>query len=140
MSVYGGDNGRLVARVGPGVTVGINVTADIAFKPALDAIAALHADLLSGNPVQGATLAGIDGGLQGITDAWTDIGARQNRLTQTQQGLGAIQVSTQKLLSDLEDTDLAAAITELTTRETAYEAAIKTNARILSTSLLDYLR
>jgi flagellar hook-associated protein 3 FlgL len=140
VSLYAGDSGQMLARIGPGVTVATNVTADIAFKPALDALAQLHADLLAGTPVQQTTLTQVDTGREAVMSAWSDLGSRQNRMERTQQSLGDLQTTSTKMLSDLEDVDMAQAITDLTTRQTAYEAAIKTNARILTTTLLDYLR
>jgi flagellar hook-associated protein 3 FlgL len=140
VSSYAGDGGQMLARVGPGVTVATNVTADVAFKPALDALAQLHADLLAGTPVQQTTLTQVDTGRDAVMSAWSDLGSRQNRMERTQQSLGDLQTTSTKMLSDLEDVDMAQAITDLTTRQTAYEAAIKTNAKILTTTLLDYLR
>lgn len=140
VSAYAGDAGQTVVRIGPGVTIPTNVAGDATFKPALDALAQLHADLTGGDAVQASTIASIDTGQAALTDAWTEIGARQNRLDQTKTSLGDLQLTSTKLLSDLKDVDLAEAITELTSRQTAYEAAAKANGRVLSTSLLDYLK
>ncbi len=139
-SLYQGDAGLMQARIGPGETVATNLLGDAAFKPALDALAALHADLIGGGLVAGATISAVDAGSRAIIDAWADLGARQNRLSRTQQSLGDVLLATQKLLSNTEDVDFAAAVTELTSRQTAYEAALKTSGRILQTSLLDTLR
>jgi flagellar hook-associated protein 3 FlgL len=140
VSAYAGDAGQVMARIGPGVTLAVNVTADVAFKPALDALAQLHADLLAGNPVQASTLTAIDAGTAALTDARTELGASQARLAQTQQSLGDLQLVATRLLSNLEDVDVAEAVIALTSHQNAYDAAAKANGRILSTSLLDYLR
>jgi flagellar hook-associated protein 3 FlgL len=140
VSAYAGDSGQRLARIGPGVTLPENVTADVAFKPALDALAQLHADLLAGGPVQGSTLTAIAAGHAALTDARTELGARQARLAQAQQSLGDLQLVATRLLSNLEDVDVAEAVTALTSHQNAYDAAAKANGRILATSLLDYLR
>jgi flagellar hook-associated protein 3 FlgL len=140
VSAYAGDSGSIKARIGPGVSVGINVTADVAFKPALDALAVLHADLLAGKAPSTATSSALDTGFTALSNARTDLGARENRIEQAQTGLGDLEIAATSLLSNLEDTDFAEAITELNSRQTAYEAAVKSTSKILTTSLLDYLR
>jgi len=138
-AVYGGDAGAINARISPGVTVQVNVTADTAFGPALAAATQLAADLASGNPTQQTTLAALDAGLSGILAARARIGAVDNRLTNTRTFLGDTQISTTSMLSQLVDADMASAITNAASRQATYQAAIAVNARILQKSLINEL-
>ena len=137
---YLGDMGAIDARVAPGATLQLNVTANVAFAPALAALTALQAELTSGARVSGATLTALDGGLDAIITARGKIGASQNRLEATRSYLGDGIFAAQKLLSGLEDADMTKVISEMAASQTSYEAALKVSAKVLSTTLLDYLR
>lgn len=45
-----------------------------------------------------------------------------------------------KLLSNVEDVDITKAILDLKMQETAYQAALQAAGRIMTLSLMDYLR
>lgn len=137
---YLGDAGAIDARIAPGAALQLNVTANVAFAPALAALTKLQGELTSGARVSGATLTALDGGLDAIIAARGTIGARQNRLEATRSYLGESIFAAQKLLSGLEDADMAKVISDLASREASYEAALKVNARVMSTTLLDFLR
>jgi flagellar hook-associated protein 3 FlgL len=138
-AVYAGDQGAINARISQGVAIGVNVTADVAFGPALAAAAQLSADLAGGGRPQNATIQGLDDGLSALLTARTKIGAIDNRLTSAQTFLTDAQQTVTALLSTLQDADMASAVTEASTRQTAYQAAIAVNARILQKSLIDEL-
>jgi len=140
VSAYGGDAGVVVARIAPGTTMTLNVTADTVFQPALDALAQMHAELVAGAPVSGGTIALLDTGQSALLAGRAQIGARANRLSEAQTTLEDNVLSARRLLSDLEDVDLAAAITELSQRMAVYQAALEVNAKIIQPSLLDHLR
>lgn len=137
---YQGDTGVLVARIGADSTMQVNQTADTVFQPAFDALAQLHTDLTSGGPVQQTTIGQIQDGLTKLLDARAEAGARSNRLDETKNAQDGLVLDSKALLSQLEDVDMADAITELSQRQTTYEAALKVNSRVMQTSLLDYLR
>ncbi len=69
-----------------------------------------------------------------------EAGARQARLEGTKEGLAELNVLVPELLSQLEDTDLVAAISELTLQQFALEAAAVSANRVFDTSLLNFLR
>ncbi len=137
---YNGDSGVLIARLGPDSTLQVNQTADKVFQPAFDALAQLHADLTSGSPVQQSTIGQVQAALQTLLDARADAGARSNRLDQTKNAQDQLVNDSTTLLSQLEDVDMADAITQLSQRQTTYQAALQVNAKVMQTSLIDYLR
>lgn len=138
-AAYAGDSGQIGARVSPGVTIGINITADKVFAPALAAATQLASDLASGSAPSAGTLSAMDGALDAILAGRAQIGAVDNRLSDTQTFLQSSQFTVTSTLSHLEDADMASAITEVASRQTAYQAAIKVNASILQQSLINEL-
>ncbi len=140
VSAYQGDDNAMQARISPGVTVQINVTADNAFGPALKALTELQSDLVAGNAPAGATLTDIQQGLNQITLSRASIGAAANRLQQTQSNLQNQQTAVTQLLSSLDDVDMASAISQLQQQQLTYNAALQVTGRILQTSLIDVLK
>jgi flagellar hook-associated protein 3 FlgL len=82
----------------------------------------------------------VQGALDSLLTTRAQIGARANRLEQAQSSQEALQTSDKALLSQLEDADMASAITELTKRQTTYQATLAVTAKVIQTSLIDYLR
>ena len=138
-AAYAGDSNALNARIAPGVTLATNVTADVAFGPALAAAVQLGADLAAGSPPSAGVLTALDGSLDAILAARSRIGAVVNRLDSTRTFLESSQESSVKLLSDLEDADMAEVISQAAQRQAVYEAALSVNAKILRRSLVDEL-
>jgi flagellar hook-associated protein 3 FlgL len=140
VGAYQGDSGVVLARVGPASTMQINQTGDSCFQPALTALMQLQTDLNSGQPVQGSTLTQINASLQTLLQARATAGARSNRLDDAKTSQLALQTNYQSLLSQLQDTDMPSAITEMTKRQTTYQASLAVSAKVMQTSLIDYLR
>jgi flagellar hook-associated protein 3 FlgL len=140
VSSYQGDGGVVLARIGPGSTMQINLPGDSVFQPAFDALTQLKTDLESGNPVQPATITLVQTALNGMVAARAQVGARANRLDDAKSSGQSVLTSNQALMSQLEDTDMASAITEMTKRQTTYQATLMVTAKVMQTSLLDYLR
>lgn len=138
-AAYAGDSGQIGARVAPGVTLGINVTADVVFAPALAAAAQLGSELAAGAAPSAGTLTRLDAGLDALLAGRAQIGAVDNRMSDTQTFLQSSQFTVTSLLSQVEDADMASALTEVTARQTTYQAAIKVTASILQQSLINEL-
>jgi len=68
-----------------------------------------------------------------------ELGARQQGLEVLDQRLTDEKISLKQALSNEIDTDLAAAISNFTARQAAFQASLQTSSRILQTSLLDFL-
>jgi flagellar hook-associated protein 3 FlgL len=140
LSAYQGDYGVSLARIGPASTMQVNMAGETVFQPAIDALAQLKADLESGTAVQPGTITAIGSALDSMLAARAQIGARANRLDDAKSAQAALVTSNKALLSQLEDVDMTAAITELTKRQTTYQATLATTAKVIQTSLIDYLR
>jgi flagellar hook-associated protein 3 FlgL len=140
VSAYQGDHGVVIARIGPASTMQISVSGDVVFQPAIDALTQLRNDLLSGDPVQQTTITQIQSSLDNLLSFRAQVGARANRLEQAKTSQASLVTSNQALLSQLEDADMPAVITELTKRQTTYQATLAVTAKVMQTSLIDYLR
>jgi flagellar hook-associated protein 3 FlgL len=140
VGAYQGDHGVALARIGPGATVQTSVAGDSAFQAAFDALTQLKGDLDAGTVVQAGTISKIQIALDGILTTRAQVGARADRLEQAKASQGSLVTSNQGLLSQLEDVDMASAITELSRRQTTYQATLAVTAKVMQTSLIDYLR
>lgn len=69
-----------------------------------------------------------------------EAGASMNQLQVTSTNLDALEINLQTFKSDLEDADFEKAVTELVSRQTAYQAAMMATSRVIGMTLTDYLR
>lgn len=68
------------------------------------------------------------------------VGARVNRVEQAIDRLSAQWTSFNKYRSDIQDTDIAKAVMELTAQENTHTAALSAGARVIQRTLADFLR
>ncbi len=88
----------------------------------------------------GMLLEHIDNALQHLLNQRATVGARGVRLESTDMRLISRDLGFIKLLSDVEDADLAKLVTQLATFENNYQAALMASARIIQPTLLQFLR
>ena len=82
----------------------------------------------------------IDGHINTILSARSEIGAKSNRIDMTMSRLDAAELSYTKVLSDTEDADMAEVIIRLKEQENVYNATLAAGARIIQPTLVDFLR
>ena len=82
----------------------------------------------------------LDDGFDAVQTVVGDTGALGSRLTIAGQNLDALKMNLTTFKSDLEDVDVETAMTELTNRQVAYQAALLATSKVTSLSLMDYLR
>jgi flagellin-like hook-associated protein FlgL len=139
---YEGNQGTMNYEINVGVKLSVNSIGDHIFDPIFKHLAQISIDLRAGN-----TAALTKDGLryvkedeQNVIITLAEVGAKYNRIEKGINRLKALDENFNKLLGDVEDTDIAKAILELKLQETAYQAALQAAARVLPMSLLDYLR
>jgi flagellar hook-associated protein 3 FlgL len=150
---YHGDDGVIAREIGPGVAIGINATGrqllgggvaagdDRLLHVLRDAAAHLRAgDPAALSALRTSDLSRMDNVVDGLSQARAAVGAATNRLEIAGQRLALAEETATKLLSDVEDADMARTLIDLTTQRTAYEAALRAGAQIVQPSLLDFLR
>lgn len=141
------DQGEIKFDIGVGVRVTANVSGDKIFGApgASDNIFMIMKDLsaalASGNQNDiGACIGRIDSRNEAFLQARADVGARQNRIELAQSRLEDIGTNLQTLQAKEEDADIPAVITNLKTDENVYNASLSVGSKIISTSLVDFLR
>jgi flagellar hook-associated protein 3 FlgL len=111
----------------------------------LDAVRELSLALDPSSPAYGqsgiqSALTKLDSAMNAVQTMVGDVGARANTLDSAQQNLDALKVNITTFKSNLEDVDLEKAMTELTSRQLAYQAALVATSKVNSLNLTDYLR
>lgn len=136
---------KLQWNIGKGASVTVNVSAPQVFgaltdgKNMFETIQSIAQTLESGgNP--DSLLSEVDDQIENVLAQRGNVGANQNLLELTINRLSQTNVSTQKVLSDTEDADMAQVITQLMTQETVMKAAMTAGAKIIQPTLADFLR
>jgi len=88
--------------------------------------------------IEGA-LQQLDNAVNQLNDVQASVGARINAVTTAQSSASSQQTTLQTSISQLSDTDYAAATTQLSTEEIALQAAEQSYASIAKLSLFSYL-
>lgn len=85
-------------------------------------------------------LGSLDGAHDAVQNLIGDVGARSSQLEVTSGNLSALDTQLRTFKSVLEDADTEKAVTELVSRQTAYQAAMLATSRVMGLNLADYLR
>lgn len=147
--VYNGNADRMTRNIGPGASVQVNVTGDEVFMgigapPGTNIVKLLTdvADAVRAGNVQATSgyLGGVDDALERVLAKMGEVGATASRLDKMTVVLDGFIMSRRIELSEAEDMDLAEGVMNVQTRDNAYQAALAACARIITPSLIDYLR
>ena len=84
-------------------------------------------------------LGNFDLSMELALESRSEVGTLSMGMESTANRLLDLQLSFTDLLAEVEDADMTQVITELATRETAYQAALSSAAAIIQPSLLDFL-
>jgi flagellar hook-associated protein 3 FlgL len=151
VDTYAG-NGAVIARsVGPGVSVQVNTPGSAVFGSGggdgklLDTLRNIKTHLVGGTPadlaaLQTTDLAALNTNLDTIGSVRATLAAAQNRIDSADTRLADAEEATTALLGDTEGADMGLALAQLTAQQTAYQAALQTGAKLIQTSLMDFLR
>lgn len=147
------DQGEIQFEIGTGVKIAANIpgnkvfgepddpnnpgTNDNIFRVLKDFVSALEL----GNTKEVSKIIGrIDAQNDRFLEARADVGAKTNRIELAQSRLQDISVNLQSLQSKTEDADVSEVITNLKTDENVYQASLSVGSKIISVSLVDFLR
>lgn len=138
---YRGDGGEVIREVGPGRTVTLNLPGDAVFGSPLEAVERLRQALVDNDPQSLAeTTSALHQALDQVLQHQAVLGVRTAHLELWADHLGTMNCAYAENLSREEDLDFTKAVSDLHTREIAYQASLAVAARLLQPSLLDYLR
>ncbi|MBD8871242.1 flagellar hook-associated protein FlgL [Rhodanobacter sp. DHB23] len=85
-------------------------------------------------------MASLDQAQNQISATQTDVGGRLNRLTQQQTAYSGLTLTYQTVLSGVQDTDMASAISQLELQTTALQASQQVFAKVQGMSLFNYIQ
>jgi flagellar hook-associated protein 3 FlgL len=141
------NTGLMNREVAQGSVVSVNVTADRLQDPPgatptfFTVIDNLENALRTNDSTAlAAALGDLDKHQENISTLRGEGAAKTNRLELTASRFEAQKIATGSQLSKIEDVDLAQAITDLSMRETVYRSSLAVGAKVIQTSLVDFLR
>ena len=153
VDTYAGDTAAVAREIGPGVSVQVNVIGQsllgdgqaAADGKLLNALRDLSDHLKSGtvanmNTLRTADIKALDTNLDAISQSRATVGATTNRLESADSRLQQVEESLTKLLSDVEDADMAKTYTDFSMQQSVYQSALRAGSNIVQQSLLDFLR
>ncbi|MDA8066319.1 MAG: flagellar hook-associated protein FlgL [Thermaerobacter sp.] len=164
---YNGDTGTIQRDVGPAAMLTVNLPGSQVFgsgaisttNPVTVSGSGVFHDLLAFSqdlqnavtPPTGTTastwlsdisntdLANLSGDVAQISAFTSQTGARMQRLQTTQNGLTAFQNSVTGFLGQVQDVNMAQAMTQFTSIQTAYQASLEAGAKMIPPTLFNYL-
>ncbi len=144
---YGGDSNTIQSEVGPATQVQRNLTGNSVFgnvSGGVDIFATLNAlqTALLNNDQAGiqSAIPLLEKGRNQIAEGRAAIGGRINRLDTTRSELKDTSLAVAKLKSEREDADLADVVTNLSIQQAVFQAVRESTARLMRTTLQDFLR
>lgn len=100
----------------------------------------IASDFKSSNKSTTDHLGKLDNQMDNLLKERSELGARVNRMELSMSRIDGMEISTTSLLSKEEDVDIAKVIIDLKAQENVQRAALSVGARIIQTSLVDFLR
>jgi len=147
--IYGNPSstrGDVLREIEPGVTMPINIAGEELLsdpntgRNAIDVLINFGQNLTkTSGSVIGQSITDIDTIFKTVLSAQAKNGARMNRFETTFDRNADQYIQTTQLQSSLEDADMAEVITKFSQTETVYNAALKSAARVIQPSLVDFL-
>ena len=123
--------------------IGINADGDEAFMAGTNIFNVLR-DLKDGLEANDTAVISdqielLDDSLDQVLRVRAKVGAKLNRLESTENYWSNFKLTVEQMLSDTEDADIVRAMTDLASREAAYQASLAASARIIQPSLIYFL-
>ena len=128
---YTGDTGQMMREYDLGATLAINTPGQATFGPAITALTNLRNNLNAGNngAISSGDLMAIDGAMDTLLAARSQVGAKTNRLEAAQERQSLLQINLQALRSKSADTDYVDAVSKFSVQETVYKASLEVGER-----------
>ncbi|HHX01621.1 MAG TPA: flagellar hook-associated protein FlgL [Firmicutes bacterium] len=115
---------------------------DQLFMPILAVLAGIISDIQADDAASlgGARLGELDQALDGLLTVRAEVGAKLSRIELADARLKDLHLNLNKMLTNIQDIDVAEAIMNLKSEENGYRVALAVGARIIQPSLVDFLR
>jgi flagellar hook-associated protein 3 FlgL len=139
--VYIGNDQSVQTRISRDATVRIDVKgSDVAADTTPALLDRIVADLGTTATIPSADFTDLDATLSKVMQALGDVGARASRVDSTKANVDSHRLDLVARISENEDVDLPQAIMNLQSQQVAYQSALGASAKILQTSLVDFLK
>ena len=144
-ATYNGDTGDIRLVVGDQTSVIINADGEETFGDLFLRLSQLQQALQNPDPVAGTAQASavvnpLDQAAKRLENIRSEGAVMFKHLELTEDRYAAFKLKNEDMLEKTENVDMATAIVELQTLQTAYETSLATAARVLQPTLLDFLR
>jgi len=141
---YSGNDAPFSVKIGKNTSVQVGQSGQAVFGDGSTGIFKTLLDLkgyLEGNSVAGVQqcMTVLNSNLDQVSSAVSEIGAKGVQLDTKDKILQDMKLSYQTRKSSLQDADMVSAISDVTLRQTAYQAALASSAKVMRMSLVDYL-
>ena len=139
---YGGDAFDVVVETSPTETLAINTKGDPLFIEAYDRLETLKNNLMGGNvsALSGVSIPELQTSMRDLNAARGVVGVKLQEVERLQADHVRRIDEFTRSISDVEDVDLAEAITKYQMSQVAYEAALNVAANGFKLSLMDFMR
>lgn len=138
---YNGNNDAFTIKSDKNATMAVGSDGSTVFTALLTTLSTFKTDL-ENNDISGIQNAmdNLDTDFDTITKKISDVGSKMMRMEVKGRILEDMNLSNTERLSKIEDADIAEAIMNLKSVEFAYQATLASSAKIMTMSLVDYLR
>jgi flagellar hook-associated protein 3 FlgL len=142
---YVGDSGSVMRTVSDTAKVRVDASGPNTFGSGPGGLFAvlgqISTDLRTGNQTAlQADLGDLDTATNQMQSSLSDVGARYNQVQMMQDSAQTRLTDLTSQLSNVEDIDLPATITELQMQQVAYQAALSATSHVVQPSLVDFLK
>lgn len=141
------DKGKYYLNISPSVAVEVSLTGEEVFGAAgaADNVFALFDRIstqLTNNDGDGlsSSLSDIESAVEKLSYSLSEVGARMNRFELVKNRIADEKLSLSQLKSHVADVDMADAIVQLQLQQNVLQASLSVSAKILQTTMLDYIR
>jgi len=138
---YVGDDADILTRISRDATIRVDVKGSDAGADVLPGLLDDVADHVgTDDPAVPADLTALDAAMTTVRTTLGDVGARESRIETTKDKVDSERLDFTARISENEDVDLPETIMKLQSQQVAYQSALGAAAKMLQTSLADYLR
>jgi flagellar hook-associated protein 3 FlgL len=138
---YYGDSDAFAIKISKNSTIEIGSAGDAVFGTVFNTLIDLE-DALQNNDVNGIqdAMENLDGHFDDIRTKISDVGSKMNRMEIKDKIYQDLNLTNTERLSNIEDADIAEAVMNVKAAELTYQAALASSSKVMTLSLVDYLK
>ena len=138
---YNGNNDAFTIKSDKNTTMAVGIDGSTVFKTLFTTLSTFKTELENNN-ISGIqnVMGELDAHFDTISNKISDVGSKMMRVEVKGKILEDMNLSNTERLSKIEDADIAEAIMHLKSVEFAYQATLASSAKIMTLSLVDYMR